>query len=371
MAQGQQALEEQRPADALTHAQAALALDSRCREGHLLAAAIYEAQGQWADALDEVERALLLQDDAALEVRRYELLKKAEPARRPAPRAAVAIGAAALLLLLTTGGVIIARAGTRDGLDSALQPAPLQQPAPAAEPAIVGPPAPAELAQAGNAPGPPVAAAGPAYPAESTQPSASSPGGGGSPSAVRSRIGLPLIINRPPERRLLEPAAVGQVTPLTPRQPAAVEPGGSGWPQDAAAAAAAQIAQPPPPRRRVELLEPESGFIRIEPLPAGQNSPPSGADASQQGSRGDGRRASELIQLAHVAMQRGEACYNRRLLEPAQAHFEHAMALLQSAQSVGDERTVSAARQAQGACRQAILTVVAARRAGSTGSGGR
>lgn len=270
---------------ALANVQGALAVQPHSAAAHSALAVIYERQGKVNEAVAELREALALQSNRPADERKLEELlsrtgKFSAWGRPAAPRMAwVAAGVTALVVV---GGGLLAMArqtqpqpqGTAVQASAANLSTATTLPAapvgPSPLPASGARPMPSvPIPQAMTRPGAPVVVPTPAAPARSI-PSRQTF------SQPVERVGLPPVVNRGAPVHGIPAAAIGEVVPLpasaasgagqspeSPLQP----PAGSGVVGVAPAVPVQPQAIPQPAATappRVEPLETETGFIRIE-----------------------------------------------------------------------------------------------------------
>lgn len=278
-------LEAGRPEEALGSVQSALALEPESAVALSTLSLVYERQGRLPEAVEALEQALRINPASTAD--REKLNALLARAGRPAvgapsrPRLLLAAGVGGVLLVCAAGVYLVGMGG-KDGGNEAAPPR-LQAAANNPMPVTVGGPGPRAVGPVGppaptpNQPAPPVASA-PSYPpAQAPRPA------GERRTDLPQRIGLPTVVHQPPTvpgvGAGLPPALIRDVVPLTP--PGA--PGPPGVPAAGAAPGGAeQTAAPAETAARPrELLEPETGFIRIEPVTGPR---PNGTPGTQGGS---------------------------------------------------------------------------------------
>lgn len=389
-------LEQGDLAEAHTAVDAALALDPDSSSAHSVRGILFEREGKIADAIREFELVVARNPDssadrAKLEALRGNVTMSFQPRRWTSQQITLASALAAGLVVFGGGLYVISQPqphrGEGKSQTARLQPSsavalpatantgpagpqPLR-PLPTAPPPKVGtlhgPPAPMTVHAAMGSPAAPVFAApgrqSVLRPSPPIGPQGMPPVGAAGKSGP---VGLP-------------PAAIGEVVPL-PQAPA-VAPGGpavasAAVPPPAAsattpgnpgttpppAAEAPKTATPAEPKPRVEPLEPETGFIKIEPLKGnGENraaaagtakaaSPSISIDIASSG--GDEAAIAEAQRAQRNAFNAARVAN----LEDAERHYRQAASLYELLVKRGGS-TARQAREGLDACRKALAAL--------------
>lgn len=380
---------------ALVSVQGALAVQPHSAAAHSALAVVYERQGQIEAAVAQLREALALQPGRAADVRKLEeLLSRTGKYRAwsvsAVPRLAWVTAGATFFIVM--GGGLLVRA--------------MQTKSPATTPAAV-------QASAGNLATSTVLPAGPAnptpFPAASrpmpSVPIPQIPNRPGSPVVVPTpsaprmpmprqpfsppveRVGLPPVVNRGAPTHGLPAAAIGEVVPLpasaasgaahspeSPLQP----PAGSGVVGAVTPAPAQPQAVPTPAPTvpaRVEPLETETGFIRIEvggrpavtsgappqganPGPAPQPAPAAAPSAAPRGAGiglqfGGGAGGGSGLDSARAAQRNGLSALRLGRIPEARQALSQALRLYEAAAQPGAAGQDEARRGAE-TCRRAL-----------------
>lgn len=390
------ALEAGEPERAAASVQAALAVQPASAAAHSALAVVYERQGRIDSAVEHVRRALELDPGRVADERRLqELLAHTADTSRAGWFASpkVAMAAAAVAATVVFGGGLMLIAAGRQGPGSSearasgvpLVSATAVTAAPASAAAPMPPSTPRAMPSVPipltpNRPAQPVVVPTPVAPRRATFPTATA-------GNTEQRVGLPPIVNRPPVQGL-PAAAIGEVVPLPPsaasggiEQPQSPlqPPAGSGaaLPSNAGFPAGPVTPAPVPvnSRPRVEPLETETGFIKIEvggnqreetvspaappvqappvQLPGARRGAPAGI--SLQFSSGTAPAAPQGggLDAARRAQRTGLDWLRKGQVAPAKQHLAQALRLYELAAQQGGPGQEEA-RQGAATCRRAL-----------------
>ena len=262
--------------EALSNADAALAMRPESASARSVRGLIYERQGRTPEAIREFEAVVALNPRSGADRAKLDaLLGSGGGVKRPrfTRGQAIGLGAAAAAVVVFAGVMILRPPGMErvgspsERVATYIAPTPgrgVALPAPNLSRSLAAPGAGTRAAAppaAANKPGSPVVMAPPAGPV------ASGPRFGPQGFiAEPGRYGLPRVVDRPAQQPAYgtPPARIGQVVPMTPGDV-------SGGPQSAASYGRTDISGPPSdpkaaPQPRVEPIESDTGFIRIEPI---------------------------------------------------------------------------------------------------------
>lgn len=318
-------LHQDSPEEALLAAQAAIALTPASADAHLALGEVFEREGRLEDAAGQYAVALGLDPTSVAASQRAGALRSQAAPAPPATASSlwgVATAAVLGIAVIAGGFALLASGGKKEG--SAV--------APAARP--VGSSLPPTHFGTSTAPGATLAPAAAAPGAIKTGIHAAGPNGAAAAALSRPlsvparpagpafprtapnqpviRVGLPPVVNRPAAERVpaLGPAVPRALepAPLPPPASAVLQP--SAHPQDRRGASPAPAAPPAAPAAEPttakkctpgEPLEPDTGFIRIEPVRKADPGEPDASPGRSQGSTGSEgtteRGSSVQIQL--------------------------------------------------------------------------
>ncbi len=400
LADAASALDAGEPERAATAVQAALAVQPGSAAAHSALAVVYERQGRIDAAVEHVRRALELDPSRTADERRMQALLShtAGAGRTGIASPKLALAAAAVVATVVFGGGLLVLASNQQGGESAearasgvpIMPstAVTAAPTPAPAPATTAVAAPRTMPSVPipitpNRPGSPVVVPTPAAPRRPAFPPATA-------GAPGERVGLPPVVNRPPIQGL-PAAAIGEVVPLPPSaasggvdqpQSPLQPPAGSGAALPQAGAVPSGPVTPPTAaantRPRVEPLETETGFIKIEvggnrrEEPAPAPAQPLQAPPAQQPGGNRGTPTGISLQFSSgvtpVTPQGGELDAARRAqrtgldwlrkgqVAPAKQHLAQALRLYELA-AVQNGPGQEEAKQGAATCRRALAAL--------------
>jgi len=379
---------------------AAIALDPDNSSAHSLRSILFEREGKIAEAIRELELVVAQNpnsstDRAKLAVLQGNVTTSFRQKRWTSQQITFASAAAAGLIVFGGGLAMISRSSSSHSETNKAQSVGLNTAGSTLSPATANaaPSGPRPLRQLPTSPvpavgtlqGPPVPAPVQAALGKPASPIFSTPGRPGllRPSAPIGPLGMPQMgaTAGKPGAAGLPPAAIGEVVPL-PQTPA-VAPGGPsvaavtpppaavaggaavpGGPAGdvAAAPAASKAAGSAEQKPRVELLEPETGFIKIEPLKAagdsrGANSgstkaaPPS-ISVNIASSGGDEAAIAEAQRAQRSAFSAARVAN----LEDAERHYRQAASLYELLVKRGGS-SAREAREGLDACKKALAAL--------------
>lgn len=397
-------LEQGNLSEAHTAVDAALALDPESSSAHSLRGVLFERQGRVAEAIREFELVVERNPDsgadrAKLNALRGNVTMNFPPRQRRWTSQQVTLASAiAAGLVVFGGGVMVVTQSNRSGQArqtvNSGQPTQFETAKAVAlsAPPSGGPTAPKPLRPLPTAPAPKMDAfQGPPAPAPlrvstggTTPPVFAAPGrfNGLRPSPPIGPVGMPQYGASAGKSGVggLPPAAIGEVVPI-PQTPA-VAPGGpavaaaGAIPPPTAGSGAAMVAPGGPaatpeaakptaavePKPRVEPLEPETGFIRIEPLKGAGESRPNPTAAAKTlapsisvdiaSSGGDEAAIAEAQRAQRNAFNAARVAN----LEDAERHYRQAASLYELLVKRGGS-SARQAREGLEACKKALAAL--------------
>jgi hypothetical protein len=390
-------LDQGQAQEAREAAMAVFALDPDNASAHSVLALIYEREGKIQDAIREYEAVLARNPNSTADRLKLAALRgettTAIARRRWTPQQiTVASALAAGVLVFGTGLAVISRMNASPrkqapagSASASLQPASARPGAPVAAPTtgpirpLPTPPTPLVANAAAPVPTPPAPARTPNTP---VVPGAGPPRPVLRPSAPLGPMTPPGVgANGGATEAGMAPAAIGEVVPL-PSVPAtapggpAITPTPPGTPPGAPALASAiapgptapaagQSAQPhdaekvePKPKR--ELLEPETGFIKIEPIGDGRETravaapkgPPPTISLDFTVSEGE----TAALEDARRALRKAQAAAREADQSEAARQYRHAAGLFEVLVRRGGS-SAQAAREGLEECRKALAAL--------------
>jgi tetratricopeptide (TPR) repeat protein len=383
--------------EAHTVVDAALALDPDSSSTHSLRGILFEREGRVAEAIREFELVVARNPDSPADRAKLNALRgnvtMSLPQRRWTSQQITIASALAAGLVVFGGGLMVVTQSGNTRRETRSTPTTQLTPANAvalSAPPSAGPAAPRPLRPLPTAPAPKMGAfQGPPVPAPlraahggPTPPTFTTPGRSLPlrPSPPIGPVGLPQMgAAGKTANGGLPPAAIGEVVPL-PQTPAVapggpaiaaatVPPAGTGTPTGAGSATTAppsaegpKPAAPVEPKPRVEPLEPETGFIKIEPLKgAGENranpaepakpvAPSISVDIASSG--GDEAAIAEAQRAQRNAFNAARVAN----LEDAERHYRQAASLYELLVKRGGS-SARQAREGLEACKKALAAL--------------